>query len=82
MASAVLIKRHNDASLSTRVVHVGMIYLGWANDWCDTPEIVLKCREMEHAGQGLTESYEDNVKCIGIYSCKACGYSYKVDSGD
>jgi hypothetical protein len=44
-----------------------MKYLGWANGWKETPEIVLMCQELGHNVFGR---------------CKECGYYFNVDSSD
>jgi len=59
-----------------------MINLGWANNWKETPEVVLKCREQEHPEKGLTEGQADHVRCVSTSTCRLCGYTYKVDSSD
>jgi len=54
-------------------------YLGWANGWKDTPEIVRRCREMKHKRQEyhLGRTPMDHTHLI---TCEDCGYWYKVDS--
>lgn len=44
-----------------------MEYLGWANGWKETPEIVKKCHELGHNRFGR---------------CEICGYYFNVDSSD
>ena len=48
--------------------------LGYANGWKDTPKIVKKC-------QHVVESKSEG-RCLTRYTCKACGYTYLVDSSD
>ncbi len=59
-----------------------LVDLGWANSWRDTPEIVAKCRELEHGKKGVLKSWSDYSRCVYYATCPECGYRYKVDSGD
>lgn len=56
--------------------------LGWANDWKETPEIVLKCREAGHPQTLIASAYHDYTRCLHRYECRECGYTYREDSGD
>ena len=51
--------------------------VGTANGWSETPEVVVKCRELGHSTVGKTVG-----RCLTRYTCHKCGYTYKVDSGD
>ena len=51
-----------------------MIDLGTANGWEETPEIVKACT---HDTEEKTIS-----NCLHVITCKVCGYTYMVDSGD
>jgi rubrerythrin len=51
--------------------------LGYANSWEKTPEIVIHCKEKNHAREIKTVA-----SCVTQYICRECGYVYKVDSGD
>lgn len=47
---------------------------GYANGWSKTPDVIAKCKhKVERKEIG---------RCLNEYTCKECGYSYKVDSGD
>ena len=51
--------------------------LGYSNGWQDTPDIVKLCRSKNHLTTG-----KEIGRCLTEYSCKICGYKYKVDSSD
>jgi hypothetical protein len=56
--------------------------LGWINNWKETPEIVIKCKEAKHKtineDQGSTPGRGYNTVTI----CETCGYIYHCDSSD
>ena len=49
--------------------------LGYCNGWGETPEIVKKCRELQHKRSGVKVG-----NCLNTTVCEICGYSYKTDS--
>lgn len=56
--------------------------LGWVNGWSETPEIVKKCRELNH---DTTDTDEGRIKYRGydtVTRCATCGYKYHCDSSD
>lgn len=48
--------------------------LGYANGWRKQPEIVKNCTHVKDIKQNRSGSVTE-------FSCKICGYRYKVDSG-
>ena len=60
-----------------------LVNLGYMNGWAgdkgkENYAIVLNCREAGHT----RESHSDHVRCISTCTCRECGYTYKIDSGD
>ncbi len=58
-----------------------VLNLGWANSWPQDPDIVKKCRELNHKPK------ERNLDSTwhGLNTevrCDACGYVYHYDSSD
>jgi hypothetical protein len=56
-------------------------YLGWANGWKETPEIVRKCQEQHHQ----TSNVDEGPRHRGLKHhviCRTCGYEYYYDSSD
>ena len=52
--------------------------LGYANGWMGkVPEEVKKCRKLKHP-----VSPKELGRSLNQYTCKVCGYAYKIDSGD
>lgn len=51
--------------------------LGYANGWKDTPEIVKECKEKGHERE-----WRSVGRSVGEYTCKICGYTFRVDSSD
>ena len=52
-------------------------FLGWANGWKETPEIVKECNAQKH------KTREGGIgNCLHEVTCDICGYYYKYDSGD
>jgi len=51
--------------------------LGYMNGWTQgTPEIVRKCvDELKHEVE-----YRQVGNCLHQYTCRLCGYTYRVDS--
>jgi hypothetical protein len=55
--------------------------LGWANGWSETPEIVKKCRELNHDVSDKSDAPGVPYKCFtNTVRCDICGYYYKYDS--
>lgn len=52
-------------------------YLGYANGWDKTPDIVKEAWE-----KGYEEIPETTGRCETTYYCPEGGYYYKVDSSD
>ncbi len=58
-----------------------MINLGWANGWKNDPEIVQKCKKLNHHRSDVDEG----PPMRGIQQhvmCKICNYEYYYDSSD
>ena len=56
--------------------------LGWVNDWKETPEIVMTCKQAQHKTVD-----EDHGSTTGrgydtVTICKICWYIYHCDSSD
>lgn len=51
-----------------------MIDYGYANGWVSTPEQVKKCNHKKES--------ETIGNCLTKITCKECGFTYKIDSGD
>jgi hypothetical protein len=56
--------------------------LGWANSWKEEPELVRKCDEACDAGDCHELFFETIGNCLTRVTCKTCGYTYQIDSGD
>lgn len=51
--------------------------LGYMNGWKETPKIVKMCDKEKHDIR-----FDKVGRCVTQVTCKNCGYSYKIDSGD
>lgn len=56
--------------------------LGYMNSWSETPEIVVKCNELDHGKKGIKEVDSDYSRCLTTVRCPECGYIYRIDSSD
>ena len=51
-----------------------LVNFGYANGWTLIPEKVKNCIHVKS---------EENIgKCLTKITCKQCGFTYKIDSGD
>ena len=53
------------------------VYLGYANGWKTTPEIVKNCVNLGHK-----QWHRSSGRCVSEYGCEICKYSFSVDSSD
>ncbi len=61
-----------------KAVNSALQDLGYANGWTKkVPAIVIEC---ENAGHLTLQ--ETVGRCLTKVTCKICGYTYNVDSGD
>lgn len=51
--------------------------LGMANNWSETPTIVMDCLWLEHPRTKTRIG-----SCLSMVSCDVCNYYYEVDSSD
>ena len=69
-------------SMAERMEHAGLkVDLGMANGWRETPEIVLKCKELKHD----TTDKDHGPPNRGLdhrVRCRKCNYVYGYDSSD
>lgn len=58
--------------------------LGWVNGWPNgfTPEAVRKCRDAQDRGEKHDIITQTTGRCVTRTTCRTCGYTYQVDSGD
>lgn len=56
--------------------------LSYENGWSETPEIVKKCKELRRNGEHHEYEGKQVYRCVTQHTCRTCGYTYKVDSGD
>jgi hypothetical protein len=58
---------------------LGYKYLDWANGWSESPEEVIKCKELGHKTNNHSYSHRGLHNTV---SCDICKYYYNYDSSD